>query len=94
VVVDQVEVQLFDLRAGRPLGRLRTPREARMSSLAFSRDGSKLAAGTTQGRLRVWDLAQMRRQLANLKLDWDNPPFPIGTPESGPPPPLEVVESK
>ena len=76
VVVDQFEVQLFDLANRRPLGRLRTPRETRMVSLAFSPDASFLAASTSEGRLRIWNMARIRQRLAEVNLDWEQAPFP------------------
>jgi WD40 repeat protein len=91
VVVDQYEVQLFDLSRWRSLGRLRTPRESRMISLAFSRDGARLAAGTTQGRLRLWNLSQIRRQLAEAGLDWEQAPFPMAPASITPEPPVELI---
>ena len=83
VVVDQYEVQLFDLMERRVLGRLRTPHETRMVALAFSPDASSLAAATSQGRLRVWNLARIRQRLAEVKLDWERAPFPATVKESG-----------
>jgi WD40 repeat protein len=76
VVVDQYQVQLFDLLERRALGRLRTPGDTRMVALAFSANASHLAAATSQGRLRVWNLARIRQRLAEVKLDWERAPFP------------------
>jgi eukaryotic-like serine/threonine-protein kinase len=84
VVIDQYEVQLFDLATWKALGRLRGPRETRIVALAFSQDGSCISAAVSQGRLRVWNLARMRQQLAELNLDWDNPPFPAYRREADP----------
>jgi WD40 repeat protein len=76
MVLDQYEIELFDLASWNPLGRLRGPADHRMTALAFNGDGSAIAAGVAQGRLRVWNLARMRQRLAEADLDWEDAPFP------------------
>jgi hypothetical protein len=41
---------------------------------SFSQDGSRLVTKGENG-VRVWDLRALRRQLDDLKLDWDLPPL-------------------
>ena len=55
--------ELATLEAGRPL--------------CFSPDGSRLATVAEDGHsVLVWHLPLIRRQLAQMKLDWDTPPVP------------------
>jgi hypothetical protein len=47
------------------------------SPLCFSADGTKLAVYSAEAKvLMIWDLRQVRRQLAAIGLDWDAPPLP------------------
>src|SRR5438105_3316980 len=57
------------------LPRWRSPATAK-SSLAFNADGTQLAACESRDALRIWDLRQIREQLADMGLDWDLPPYP------------------
>ena len=81
VIVDQFEVQLFDLKSWTPIGLLRPPKAIRLNALAFSRDGTRLAAGCRRGRLHLWSLDGIRQQLAEAGLDWDLPALPRARPE-------------
>jgi WD40 repeat protein len=47
-----------------------------VSALAFSPSGTQLAVATEGHVIQLWDLRRLRQQLAALKLDWDQPPFP------------------
>src|SRR5262249_49778095 len=49
------------------------PDLGRASSIAFTKDGNKLAVITESETLRLWDLRVMRAQLAERGLDWDLP---------------------
>lgn len=48
----------------------RLPLPSAMAPLAVSRDGRQLAVSVEARRLQVWDLAQVRRHLRELGLDW------------------------
>ena len=65
-----------------------------MGWATFSPDGSRLAAITNEGpAVHVWDLRAIRNRLADLRLDWVAPPYPMADPAgpSAPPlPPLQV----
>jgi serine/threonine protein kinase/WD40 repeat protein len=65
---------LVEVETGRALARLEDPEQARLRSLAFTPDGSRVVT-TLWDRpyLRVWDLRAIRRRLAELRLDWDPP---------------------
>jgi hypothetical protein len=43
--------------------------------MAFSPDGTRLAAGRDH-IIHLWDLRRIRERLADLRLDWDTPPYP------------------
>jgi serine/threonine protein kinase/WD40 repeat protein len=81
------EVDLFDATTFELLARLEPQAITPVSSLDFSADGAQLAVGTTANTIYLWDLRLVRRQLAELGLDWDAPPLP---PAPSPPGPLEL----
>jgi tetratricopeptide (TPR) repeat protein len=68
-------VQLRDTGAGQEIARLVTPDPQSIYTLRFSADGSCLAAGRDNQVVTVWDLRQIRKQLAAIGLDWERPPF-------------------
>jgi WD40 repeat protein len=69
-------VQLVDVNTGQELASLAPPDPPRIGHLAFSPDGSRLAVVCGGGVIQVWELRSLRRQLADLGLDWDLPPYP------------------
>jgi tetratricopeptide (TPR) repeat protein len=72
---------------GRELVRL-DDAERTAKTAALTPDGTKLVVGVGDG-LRVWDLRAIRRQLAAIDLDWDEPPDPPPVTDGGGP--LEVT---
>jgi serine/threonine protein kinase/WD40 repeat protein len=58
------------------------------SAMRFSPDGTRVAVGTGNHTIHVWDLRSLRRGLADLDLDWDLPPYPPAAP--APTTPLRV----
>jgi WD40 repeat protein len=71
------QVLLADAGTGRELARLTTLQPVTPSPLAFSPDGTKLVAATSQKTVLVWDLRRIRDRLATMGLDWDAPPYPV-----------------
>jgi WD40 repeat protein len=69
-------VSLIDPANGQELARLEHPDPQLVSALAFSPSGTQLAVATEGHVIQLWDLRRLRQQLAALKLDWDQPPFP------------------
>jgi WD40 repeat protein len=69
------KVRLFDSATGEVLADLEAPNCRGITSLAFNHDGTQLAVCESQDVLRVWDLRQVRRQLEELGLDWNQPPY-------------------
>jgi tetratricopeptide (TPR) repeat protein len=99
-------VALFDVATGRELAVLETPHAAGIFWLAFSPDGDRLAVAHQNHTTYLWDLRAVRRQLAEMGLDLDLPPYPpqkvapttrvevnLGNAAGAPPlPPQEVVK--
>jgi WD40 repeat protein/tRNA A-37 threonylcarbamoyl transferase component Bud32 len=61
------------------------PNEESVLSLAFGPDGRYLVgANVERNRLHVWDVWQLRRRLAEIKLDWESEPAPEPIPATEP----------
>jgi tetratricopeptide (TPR) repeat protein len=81
VAGDPGVMRLCVTETGRELARLQVPDATRLSNVRFSHDGSQLFAfGEDDRAVHVWDLRRIRRQLAELGLDWDAPPYPDAHP--------------
>jgi WD40 repeat protein len=73
----QGSVRLVEPATGREVARLEDPHQDRSVWLCFSADGAQLVSWTDDHHtLHVWDLRAIRRQLKDLDLDWDLPPYP------------------
>src|SRR5262249_50646015 len=78
------EVRLVDPATGREFARLPTAGRP----YCFSTDGSRLVTCAGRGgSFQVWDLRLIRRELKEMDLDWDLPPYP---PPPEPAEPLRV----
>jgi hypothetical protein len=60
--------RLVDVETGRELANLEPPDATQTLCLAFSPDGRNLAAGQSDHRVHVWDLARVRHRLGELGL--------------------------
>jgi serine/threonine protein kinase/WD40 repeat protein len=69
------EIKLLEAATGRELATLHSPSPGIPKSLCFSRDGSLLAVGL-KPMIQLWDLRQIRKQLAAMELDWPSPARP------------------
>ena len=70
-------VRLLDPDTGLEYVRLEDPDQDPATFLEFGPDGTILVSTSQQGEaIHVWDLRAIRRQLADLDLDWDLPPYP------------------
>ena len=88
------QVLLADAATGRELARLTTLQPVTPTPLLFSPDRTKLIVSTNQKTVLVWDLRQIRDQLAPMGLDWDAPPYPTvpaASDAAGPLPPPRPV---
>jgi WD40 repeat protein len=89
ITPDLKRVRLVDPRTREEVATLTPPDQQVISWLCFSPDGSQLAAATEGHLIHLWDLRTIRRQLAEMKLDWDRVRYPWAK-ESEPPKPLRV----
>lgn len=68
------EVRLVETATGRELARLTAPDPVNLTPLCFTPDGGRLIVSPNpKSALIVWDIRTLRRQLAGLGLDWDDP---------------------
>jgi serine/threonine protein kinase/WD40 repeat protein/Tfp pilus assembly protein PilF len=75
------EVHLVEPTTGRPFARL----PSSGSPYGFSPDGSHLVTyAGRDGAFQVWDLRLIRRQLAEMDLDWDLPSLPPSAEDAKP----------
>jgi WD40 repeat protein len=64
-------VRLFDAATGNVLADLEAPNSSEVTSISFNHDGTQLAACESRDALRIWDLRLIRKQLADMGLDWE-----------------------
>jgi serine/threonine protein kinase/WD40 repeat protein len=70
-------VRLVDPDTGREYARLTGPDPIRLWPACFTPDGAQLiTVGTETRAIHIFDLRAIRRQLAEMGLDWDLPPYP------------------
>jgi serine/threonine protein kinase/WD40 repeat protein len=70
-------VRLVDPDTGREYARLEDPNQGRAYASSFSPEGAQLAiVNADSSYIQVWDLRVIRRQMAELGLDWELPPYP------------------
>ncbi|HLH55614.1 MAG TPA: serine/threonine-protein kinase [Verrucomicrobiae bacterium] len=68
------EVTLLDLGSGNELATFAGPGGDELVSLCLSFDGTRLAAGTHNGLIQIWDLSRLRTRLSELGVDWKSSP--------------------
>jgi WD40 repeat protein len=68
-------VGLFDTTNGEKLAVLESNEPLLVGWLAFSPDGTRLAASGGTQPAQVWDLGLIRKELAEMHLDWKSPPL-------------------
>jgi WD40 repeat protein len=81
--VSRSGLRLLDTGAWTELATIDIPAQELMSWLAFSRDSTQLAVACETRQLHLWNLREIRHELAALGLDWDHPLYPpaqAGTP--------------
>jgi WD40 repeat protein len=74
---DGKQMKLIASDTGRELVTL-TPQESQTTIFprGLSADGGRLAATTSSHAIQLWDLRAVRRQLDEMHLDWEMPPYP------------------
>jgi WD40 repeat protein len=69
-------VRLVDPGSGKEYARLEGPNQDRAANMTFAPDGGRLVTTSNDGgSINVWDLRAIRAELANMGLDWDQPPY-------------------
>jgi WD40 repeat protein/tetratricopeptide (TPR) repeat protein len=68
-------VQLIDMATGSELAAFEAAESQHPNHLCFTPDGTKLVVGGDQPVIHVWELRAMRKELAEMGLDWDLPPY-------------------
>ncbi|HEV3260403.1 MAG TPA: protein kinase [Gemmataceae bacterium] len=80
-------VRLVRPNTGAEVARLALPEQTNFFPLGFTPDGDELLVqGEDTQAIHVWDLRLIRAQLAELGLDWDDPPLPPRATEKASPP--------
>jgi WD40 repeat protein len=64
------EITLLDSVGGEELATFAGPGGDELDYLCLSADGRRLAAGTHNGLIQIWDLVRLRTRLSELGLDW------------------------
>jgi eukaryotic-like serine/threonine-protein kinase len=67
-------VRLIDAATGRTLADLKAADQRPLTWMCFSPDEGRLAVATANHLIHLWDLRRIRRQLADMGLDWESPP--------------------
>src|SRR5262249_13944962 len=62
-------IRLWDVATGRELARW-AGHDAGVTALAFTPDGQTLVSGADDGTVKLWHIPRIRRELADLGLDW------------------------
>ena len=86
-------VELLDAVRGTQLATLESPEHTPIASLTFGPDGSRLVCRTISQRDELWDLRLIRRELAEMKLDWNEPSYPPAPEVENPNPVTLVIDA-
>ena len=68
------EIELAEPATGKHIATVNGPNIVAVVGLRLSADARTLAAPSSDGRIHVWDLSDLRRHLAQLGLDWHSGP--------------------
>jgi WD40 repeat protein len=86
--------KLIDSQTEKAVATLEPPRDVGYVVGQFSPDGEKLVVGSGNHTMHLWDLREIRRELAELRLDWDLPSYPPKDPREARPIRVEVTAAK
>ncbi len=70
------KIELLETATGRPLATLEAPGASMVLNCQFNADGTRLAAVSMDRQLQLWDLRLLREELAQMHMDWEQPPYP------------------
>ena len=68
--------ELVEPGTWRTVAVLQSPHPFPIAAPGFSRDGTRFAVVDPMYGVQIWDLREVRRELADMGLDWDQPPYP------------------
>jgi eukaryotic-like serine/threonine-protein kinase len=86
-------IRLVEADTGRVIAGLESPDSSNVIWATFSPDGSRLVLVPQNIQaVHVWDLRAVRKQLAEMKLDWEAPAFPNDDPAATSLPPLPPLQ--
>jgi tetratricopeptide (TPR) repeat protein len=74
VDAEPLRVSVWDIATKKQAFVFRDERSA-VSATAWSQTGNRLAFGTQDGQVALWDLSVIRQQLAGIHLDWPDEAF-------------------
>jgi WD40 repeat protein len=83
-------IRLVDAATGRELASLESPTQEASFPSIFTADGTRLISVSSFGGIRIWDLRLIRRQLAEMGLDWNAPAYQSCVAETNRVPPSEL----
>ena len=69
------QTALMDAESGEVITRAEYPQPSPITSLNFSPDSALLAVGCETGQVQLWNLREIRHQLAGMGLDWEQTPI-------------------
>jgi len=78
-------IRLLETATGRELAQVEDPNQTSGDGV-FTPDGTKLVISSNDKAVHVWDLRRIRTQLAQMELDWDQPPYPPAADHHAPAP--------
>ncbi len=79
------QVRLLDPETGATLANLNAPASEHLTALAFSGNGSVLAAATDHSEVQVWNIGDLRQRLQAMRLDWPGAALAEAAPGAAPP---------
>jgi serine/threonine protein kinase/WD40 repeat protein len=87
-------VRLVDPDTGREYARLAEPDQVKVTWMCFSPDGQELltSGSGNEAWIRVWNLRAIRRELAEMGLDWELPPYRAVEERNGASTPRVIVD--
>lgn len=86
-------VRLLETERWTEVATLEHPLQETADWIAFSGDGTLVAIAGKTHVVYLWGLREARNRLAEIGLDWDQPPYPPATPVSSTAPSLVVIQS-
>jgi WD40 repeat protein len=85
------QVELQNAITGQTLATLEAPDDLQVLAMALTPGGDRLVVWSGRpSHIRIWDLRLVRSRLADLRLDWEMPPYAPAVPKTDPPPRIEV----